>query len=440
MTYTTEKTIAPTAPDAVFERRESEVRSYCRAFPVTFAKAEGSWMSDRDGNRYLDFLAGCGSLNYGHNDPDMRQALIDYIAGDGVAHGLDMHTDAKERFLKAFEERILKPRGLDYVMMFTGPTGANAVEAALKLARLATGRTTVVNFTNGFHGMTLGALATTCNGSKRAGAGVPLNDVATAAFDGYFGDDVDTTAMLDRLLSDPSSGLDHPAAVLVECIQGEGGLNAARADWLRNLERVCRKHDVLLIVDDIQAGCGRSGQYFAFEEAGIEPDMVTQAKSISGFGLPMALTLVKRELDVFKPAQHNGTFRGNNHAFVTGAVALDKFWADDAFAQSVRAKGDIVRRRLAGMAERFGRDGDLSLRGRGLMQGIVFPDGEEAGAVCAEAFARGLIIETSGGHDEVVKILCALTISEEDLAHGLDILEAAIEAVRGGAGLKAAAE
>ncbi|MBP5856995.1 diaminobutyrate--2-oxoglutarate transaminase [Marivibrio halodurans] len=428
-------------PDDIFERRESSVRSYCRSFPVTFAKAEGSWIHDREGNKYLDFLAGCGSLNYGHNDPDMKAALIDYIGGSNIAHGLDMYTGAKEAFLKAFEQYILKPRDLDYRVMFTGPTGANAVEAAMKLARLSTGRKTIVNFSNSFHGMTLGALAVTCNRGKRAGAGgVTLGNNAIAPFDGYYGEGVDTTEFLDRMLSDPSSGVDMPAAVIVECIQGEGGLRAASAEWLRKLEKVCRKHGVLIIADDIQAGCGRSGDYFAFEEAGIEPDLVTQAKSISGFGLPMALTLVKAELDIFKPAQHNGTFRGNNHAFVTGAVALEKFWKDDSFSKSVKAKGKILRQRFEGMVERFARDGDLSLRGRGMMQGIVFPDGEEADKVTAEAFERGLIIETSGGNDEVVKVLCALTISEEDLNRGLDILEDSIAAVRGGKASAKAAE
>jgi diaminobutyrate-2-oxoglutarate transaminase len=408
------------------------VRSYCRSFPVTFTKAEGSWLHDRDGNKYLDFLAGCGSLNYGHNDPDMRDALVQYISEGNIAHGLDMHTGAKEEFLKAYEECILKPRGMDdYVVMFTGPTGANAVEATMKLARLSTGRQTIVHFSNSFHGMTLGALSITCNRGKRAGAGVPLNHTAVTPFDGYEGDNADSTEALDRLLSDPSSGIDMPAAVIVECIQGEGGLRAAGAEWLRNLEKVCRKHGVLLIADDIQAGCGRSGDYFAFEEAGIKPDMITQAKSISGFGLPFAMVLVKREHDIFKPAQHNGTFRGNNHAFVTGKVALEKFWKDDSFSKSVKAKGQLLRQRFEAMAERYAKEGDLSLRGRGLMQGIVFPNGEEADKVTEECFARGLIIETSGGNDEVVKVLCALTISEEDLNHGLDILEASIAKVRG---------
>lgn len=426
-------------PNEIFERRESAVRSYCRSFPVTFAKAEGSWIHDRDGNKYLDFLAGCGSLNYGHNDPDMKAALVEYITEGNIAHGLDMYTGAKEGFLKAYEEHILKPRGMDdYVVMFTGPTGANAVEAAMKLARLSTGRQTIVNFSNSFHGMTLGALSVTCNRGKRAGAGVPLGHTAVAPYDGYADPNADSTEVLDRMLSDTSSGIDMPAAVIVECIQGEGGLRAASAEWLRNLEKVCRKHGVLIIADDIQAGCGRSGDYFAFEEAGIKPDIVTQAKSISGFGLPMALTVVKRELDVFKPAQHNGTFRGNNHAFVTAAVALEKFWKDDAFSKQVKQKGQLLRRRFEGMVERFGKDDDLSLRGRGLMQGIVFPNGEEADKVTEACFERGLIIETSGGDDEVVKVLCALTISEDDLNHGLDILEESIATVRGGQHARAA--
>lgn len=247
-----------------FDRLESSVRSYCRSFPTVFTQARGSRLHDAAGRSYIDFLAGAGTLNYGHNHPELKAALIDYLAGDNIVHSLDMHTAAKQRFLQTFEERILKPRKLRYVMQFTGPTGTNAVEAALKIARRVTGRTNVISFTNGFHGVTGGALACTGNRHHRAVAGSSLPYVTRMPYDAYLGDDFDTTVLLDRLLSDGSSGVDHPAAVIVETIQGEGGINAARQNWLRNLETVCRRHGVLMIADDIQAGCGRTGRFFSF--------------------------------------------------------------------------------------------------------------------------------------------------------------------------------
>src|SRR5690606_22438945 len=285
---------------------------------------------------------------------DLKAALIEYISADGIAHGLDMFTDAKEHFLASFEEHILKPRDMKYHVQFTGPTGANAVEAALKLARKVTGRTNVISFTNGFHGVTLGALAATGNGKHRQGASTPLSGVTRAAFDGYFGPHINTADLLDQQLSDPSSGVDAPAAIIVETVQGEGGLNAASAEWLRQIEAIARRHGALFIVDDIQAGVGRTGGFFSFDGMGLSPDIVTMAKSLSGLGLPMALTLLKPEHDIWEPAEHNGTFRGNNHAFVTARAALEKFWATDAFAADVARKGEYLSERLAAIAEAHG--------------------------------------------------------------------------------------
>ncbi|WP_371061179.1 diaminobutyrate--2-oxoglutarate transaminase [Rhodosalinus sp. 5P4] len=411
----------------VFERRESQVRSYCRNFPVVFARAEGSHMFDSDGRRYIDFLAGCSTLNYGHNDPDMQDALIEHIKAGGIAHGLDMYTVEKARFLEAFEDTILKPRGLDYKVMMTGPTGTNAVEAAMKLARKVTGRRNIVSFTNGFHGMTMGALSLTGNAGKRAGAGSgPLCGATHMPFDRALGADVDTLAHLEIMFSNSSSGVDAPAAFIFEPVQGEGGLNAASIEWMQGVARLARKLGALLIVDDIQSGCGRTGTYFAFEEAGIEPDLVTQAKSLSGFGLPFATLLVKPEHDIWKPAEHNGTFRGNTHAFVTGRVTLEKFWKDDAFAAEVRRKGAHLHERLSRIAALVP---GAELRGRGMMQGINVGTGDIAGRICSTAFDKGLIIETSGADDEVVKFLGPLTTPDEVLDEGLDILEAAVKEV-----------
>lgn len=214
------------ADTTIFTRRESEARSYCRGFDTVFTTASGSIMSDAEGRDYIDFLAGCSSLNYGHNDPDMKAALIDHISGDGIAHGLDLHTQTKARFLEAFEQHILKPRDMDHRLMFTGPTGANAVEAAMKIARKVTGRTNIVSFTNGFHGVTMGALAATGNGYHRGGAAMPAERRDPLPYDGYMGD-TDTSVLLETMLNDASSGLDAPAAIMLETVQGEGGLTAA---------------------------------------------------------------------------------------------------------------------------------------------------------------------------------------------------------------------
>jgi len=385
-------------------------------------------MYDDEGNEYLDFLAGAGTLNYGHNHPAFKTLLLDYINSDGITHGLDMHTKAKREFLEAFNEKILKPRELSYVVQFTGPTGSNAVEAALKLARNVTGRENIIAFTNGFHGVSLGSLAATGNSHHRGAAGVSLNGTSRMPFDGYLGEDVDTTAYLDKVLSDSSSGIDLPAAVIVETVQGEGGINAASFEWLRNLEAVCKKHEVLLIVDDIQAGCGRTGTYFSFEEAGIKPDIVTMSKSLGGYGLPFAVVLFSPEIDQWKPGEHNGTFLGNNFAFVTAKAAIDHFWSDNHFSQEIKRKGEYIAMRLNAIVEKNG-EGNFSTRGRGMFQGINCVDGELAGKITRRAFQNGLIIETSGADDQVIKFLCPLIISDENLQKGIDIVEEAISYV-----------
>jgi diaminobutyrate-2-oxoglutarate transaminase len=414
------------APDiAIYDRMESQVRSYARAIPRQFKYAEGAWMHDDQGGRYLDFLSGCSTLNYGHNHPLLKQALLDYIAENGIAHGLDLHTKAKADFLDALETLILRPRQLEYRAMFTGPTGTNAVEAALKLARKVTGRQHVISFTNGFHGMTLGALACTGNASKRDGAGVPLTCVSHEPYDGYYGPDVDTAALLDQRLSDSSSGLDAPAAILVETVQGEGGLHVASTKWLRRIADVAKRHGALLVVDDIQAGCGRTGSFFSFEEAGIVPDIVTLAKSLSGMGLPFAITLFRPELDQWEPGEHNGTFRGNNHAFVTATATLRHFWSDRRFTADIKRRGDYLGARL----DRMAREHSAVARGRGMMRGLATDSGEIAARITRAAFNCGLIIETSGSQDEVVKILAPLTIDDDLFAHGLDILEDCVRGV-----------
>jgi len=422
----------------IFDDVESAVQSYARSFPVVFDKAQGAHIYDREGNKYIDFLAGAGSLNYGHNHPVLKKALIEYIEHDGITHGLDFHSAAKEKFLQNFKDIILTPRGLDYRVQFTGPTGANAVEAALKLARMVKNRTNVIAFTNGFHGVTPGALAATGNAHHRGASGISLEGITRMPFDDYM-DDMDTLGYMDQMLSDNSSGIDHPAAVIVECIQGEGGLNAARLEWLKGLEELCHKYNMLLIVDDIQAGCGRSGTFFSFEPAGINPDIVTLSKSISGYGLPFAITIFKPELDQWKPGEHNGTFRGNNHAFITAATALEHFWSDDTFAKSVQTKGEMMKKRIEAIIEQHPY-ANLKSKGRGMMRGIECESGEIADKITAAAFEKGVIIETSGPEGQVVKCLCSLTITEQELMEGWEVVEQSFAKILGDqAGLKKAA-
>jgi len=412
-----------------FERLESEVRSYCRSFPAVFAKAEGATLIDENGRRYIDFFAGAGVLNYGHDHPRLRERLLAYLRSGGIVHGLDMATTAKRAFLEGFERVILAPRELSYKIQFPGPTGTNAVEAALKLARKVTGRQPILSFTNAFHGMTLGALAVTGNSFKRAGAGVPLTLSSPMPFAGYLGDQ-DTLDYLERFLGDSGSGVDTPAAIILETVQAEGGVNVASFEWLRRLADIAHRNGIVLIVDDIQVGCGRTGPFFSFEPAGIQPDIVCLSKSLSGFGLPMAIVLLKPEIDVWQPGEHNGTFRGHNLAFVTATEALE-FWKDDALAKETARKGAVARERLLQIS-RAHPALNAEVRGRGLIQGLAIGTPGLAAEIVRRAFERRLVIETAGSEGDVVKVLPPLVIEDALLEAGLDILEEAIRSALAG--------
>ncbi|MEZ9599267.1 diaminobutyrate--2-oxoglutarate transaminase [Vibrio sp. 10N.286.46.A8] len=410
----------------IFKKQESNVRSYSNSFPVTFSKSKGCWLETKQGDRYIDFLAGAGSLNYGHNNPILKQALLDYIEMDGITHGLDMHSEAKAEFLEALTRLILEPRDLNYKVQFTGPTGTNAVEAAIKLAKKVKGRSSIVAFTNGFHGCTAGALAATGNQHHRQGAGSNLNNVTRLPFEGYAG--IDGLKLFETMLADNSAGMDKPAAVLLETVQGEGGLNVASNEWLQRLNKICKAHDILVIVDDIQAGCGRTGTFFSFEPSGIKPDIVTLSKSISGYGLPMAVVLLKPELDKWQPGEHNGTFRGNNHAFVTATKALEMYWSNDDFENHIQRSSsmvdDVIQRNIKRFPELF-----VQRKGRGMMIGIECKDGNTADEIAKTCFENGMVIETAGPNDEIVKFFCPLTISESELMQGLTIFEDSVEIV-----------
>ena len=406
-----------------FEEIESAVRSYSRGWPTIFEKAKGYKLWDIDGKEYIDFFAGAGTLNYGHNDNKMQEKVIEYIQNDGIIHSLDMGTTPRKNFLEQFKEIILKPRELDYKIMFPGPTGTNTVESALKIARKVTGRDTVISFTNAFHGMTIGSLSVTGNSFKRHGAGIPLHHTVSMPFDDYV-EDQDSIAYLERFLEDSGSGVALPAAIILETVQGEGGINAARLEWLKKVENICKRWDILLIIDDVQAGNGRTGTFFSFEPAGIKPDVVCLSKSIGGIGLPMAITLIKPEYDQWGPGEHNGTFRGNNLAFIAATEALN-YWKDDEFSKAIEQKAEVLRVFIETIIKKY-PELNAEARGRGLMRGIAIDVDSLAGKICAEAFERGLIVETSGPNDEVVKFLPPLIIDAEGLEEGLRILDESI--------------
>ncbi|HAS28063.1 MAG TPA: diaminobutyrate--2-oxoglutarate transaminase [Dehalococcoidia bacterium] len=410
----------------IFDLVESQVRSYVRSFPTIFTKAKGALLYDEQEKEYIDFFAGAGVLNYGHNNPVVSQALIEYIRQDGIIHSLDQATTAKKEFLEALYYDILQPRHMDYKVQFTGPTGTNANETALKLARMVKGRSNVISFTNGFHGLTMGSMAVTGNAFYRDESFINRSNVSFMPFDGYFGEEVNTAQYLRKFLEDGSSGIDLPAAIILETVQAEGGVNVAGKEWLVEIEHICREYDILLIVDDIQVGNGRTGTFFSFEESGIYPDIITMSKSVGG-GLPLALVLVRPELDQWKPGEHTGTFRGNNLAFIA-AAKLFQYWKTDELAELIKAKEKILKNRLNIIAEKY-PELNCRVRGKGMIYGLDIAVKGMARQISKECFCRGLVIELAGADNSVLKFLPPLIIEEKLLVQGLDIIEESIVAI-----------
>ncbi len=412
-----------------FEKYESNIRSYCRKWPVEFVSAKGSIYKDTEGNEYIDFFDGAGALNYGHNPDYIKEKLIKYLESDGIVHALDMYTVPKENFINYFEEKILKPRKLDYKIAFPGPTGTNSIELALKLARKVKQRPYIWAFTGAFHGMTLGALALTTESAARKAAGVPLNYTVHIPAPYSMGGNFDSIAYMEQLLSDDHSGYEKPAAIIIETVQQEGGIHVFSKEFLKDLRALCDKYDILLICDEVQIGCSRSGTFFSFERADIVPDIVCMSKSIGGYGIPFAITLFKKELDVFKPGEHNGTFRGCQLSMVAGLAALEMTVEQDIPAQ-VKRKEKIVKEYLDKEIKPLLK-GKMEIRGIGLSWGIEFNDGKLARAVLDKCFEKKLIIELAGSYDSVLKIMPSLVIEDELLLKGLNIVKESIQEVIG---------
>lgn len=412
-----------------FETYESEVRSYCRNFPAVFTTAKGPFLYDEDGREYIDFFCGAGGLNYGHNNDYIKSRLLSYLESDGVMHALDMYTVPKREFIEFYEEKILKPRGLNYKIQFAGPTGTNAVEAALKLARKVKKRTNIFAMMGAFHGMTLGSIAMTTDASSRAGAGVPLTNVTHIPAP-YMFPELDTLNYIETLLTDDHSGVDKPAAIVLETVQADGGINVFDVEWLKGIRAICDKHDILMVVDDVQVGCARTGTFFSFERAGIVPDIVTQSKSIGGYGMPFALVLIRPELDLWEPGEHNGTFRGYQLSMIAAKAGLEVM-LNEHVEERVQKLSAVIAQAMEEIQALSPEK--IKTRGMGFVWGVDFwrfdHDGVTSKKVLDECFKNGLIVERVGRGNTVVKVMPELLIEEETLKKGLDILKNSISNV-----------
>lgn len=407
----------------VFEKYESEVRSYCRVFTEVLDYAKGSIIKDTNGKEYIDFFCGAGAVNYGHNNDYIKEKVIKYLQDDRIMHALDMYTKAKKDFIEYFEEEILKERNLNYKIQFPGPTGTNAIEAALKLARKVKKRNNIWCLMGCFHGMTLGSLALTSDKESRQGAGVSLENVTHIPAP-YMFKGLDTIDYMQTILDDDHSGVEKPAAIIIETVQAEGGIWVLEKDYLQRLRKLCDDNDILLIVDDVQVGNARTGTFFSFERANIVPDMVTLSKSIGGYGMPFALTLIKPELDIWAPGEHNGTFRGNQLAMVASKAGLE-FMKQNHIEEKVRQKGEIVKEFLEKEIKPI--NSNIEIRGIGLIWGIETHNEAVAKKISTDCFKSGLIVERAGRNNSVVKIMPPLTIDEETLLKGLNILKQNVE-------------
>jgi len=400
-------------------KNESNVNSYAKVFPTIFESASGDLLYDHTGKRFLDFFCGAGALNYGHNHPKIKQAIYDFLQKDSIIHCLDMDSKIKETFLDRFNSIILEPRDLNYKIQFSGPTGTNAVEAAIRLARKYTKRRKVVSFTNSFHGMSATSLALSGNLEEKQKINPP-QDVIFFPFDGFFGAEIDTMLYLKKMITEEGSGIEIPAAIILETVQAEGGVNIAGVKWLQDLRAFTQENGIVLIVDDIQVGCGRTGNFFSFERASIVPDIVLLSKSISGFGLPLSLVLIRPELDVWESGEHNGTFRANNLSLCSANEALD-FWVDGSIEKNISAKSKLIAHVLNNLLQKS--EHIVAVRGLGMIWALEFSSGELAEHIAMNLFKEGMLIETCGNKGQVLKLLSPITISEEHLMEGLTKLE-----------------
>ena len=411
---------------------ESNVRSYPRKLPLVIAEALGCWVTDVEGTKYLDCLAGAGTLALGHNHPAVIKSIQDTLTSGLPLHTLDLTTPLKDAFTEALLEHL--PGGKEeYCLQFCGPSGADGTEAAMKLAKTYTGRSSIISFSGGFHGMTHGSLSVTGNlSAKNAVNGLmpgvqfmpyPHEYRCPLGLGGEAGVDA-LTYYFENFIEDVESGVTKPAAVILEAIQGEGGVVAAPIKWLKKIREVTEKHGILLILDEVQAGFARSGKMFAFEHAGIEPDIIVMSKAVGG-SLPLAVLGIKRKFDAWQPGAHTGTFRGNQLAMATGITTLNTI-KEQNLAKNAEERGDFLQAELKKLAQEFPCIGNV--RGRGLMIGIEmvderqgadrmgsFPaDSQLSAAVQTACFNNKLLLEKGGRNGTVIRLLCPLIITQEE--------------------------
>ncbi|MFC0112235.1 aspartate aminotransferase family protein [Kibdelosporangium aridum] len=404
-------------------RWESNARVYPRHLPIAMAEGSGSFVTDADGNIFIDFLTGAGVLSLGHNHPELIKAVTGQLGR--LTHGLDFPTPAKDAFIDAQLSMLAPNLRSRMKLHFCGPTGANAVEAAVKLCKTATGRGDIISFQGGFHGSSHAAMALTGLVAQKRPVPNGLPGIHFFPYSycgrcpmGLTPDTCETNCVgyLERALRDSNGGIPLPAAVIVEMVQGEGGVVPARTDFVQRVRALTRELDIPLVVDEVQTGCGRTGTWFAFEQYDIEPDVIIASKALSGIGLPVALILYDKRLDVWEPGAHTGTFRGNQLAFATGAEAIRIIRRENVLG-NVRRRGEQIACRLAGLAE---HSWVREVRGRGLMWGIELADprdGRPASALASEVQARalrgGLLVELGGREDCVVRMLPPLNATAE---------------------------
>jgi diaminobutyrate-2-oxoglutarate transaminase len=407
-----------------FEQFESNVRYYCRRWPVVFARSHGSTIFDEDNKAYLDFFAGAGVLSYGHNNPVLVEVALSHLGSGKLLHSLDTFTVEKRDFLTTFEELILKPRHMDMVVQAVGPTGATAVEAALQLAQRVTGNRAVLGFEGGYHGMTYRAASVSHSMAGRETV-AHIGDFVALPFVAQM-----TNHDLDLLDQTLRAGIDGQkfGAILIEATQGEGGARAFDPAYLSALRAKASEFGIMVIADEVQAGVGRTGAFFSFEGSGLDPDIVCLSKAISGLGLPMAINLIRRNLDTWSAGEFTGTFRGNNLAFATSTKMLQTYWKDNLFEHDTKYKGIFVRNALQTIADTY-ESLQFTVNGNGLLCGLDVKNTELADRVAHAAFDRQLIVETCGAGDRVVKLLPPLTTTDEELGEGLERLSDAFAEV-----------
>lgn len=421
---------------------ESNARSYPRKFPFALAKAKGSWVQDVEGNQYLDFLCGAGTLALGHNYPEVNKAMVELLTGDFPLHTLDLTTAVKDEFVHTLLSLLPSPLRENAKIQFCSPSGTDATDAALKLCKTATGRSSIIAFQGGYHGMGHGALACTGNlGAKSKINGLmpevqfmplPYSYRCPFGLGGEQGVDA-ACAFFERTLKDPESGVKKPAAVIIEPVLGEGGVIPVPFKFMQTIRRVTEELDIPMIVDEIQCGIGRTGKFYAFEHSGIVPDVILSSKAVGG-SQPLAVVIYNKKLDIWTPGAHAGTFRGNQLAMKAGTILIKKV-SEPAFLSDVKRKGRIIFDRLTDLKNRVSIIGDV--RGLGLMIGVEFidpnggkdimgkflPSGEIASKVQKLCFENRFIMEKGGRNGSVMRCLCALNVTDEEISKAMEIFE-----------------